>query len=74
MLPFAERLKEARNLKHVKQREMAEYLQIGLRSYQNYEGGQREPDFKTLVALADFLDVSTDYLLGRTNRQEPYPQ
>lgn len=74
MLPFAERLKEARNLNHVKQREMAEYLQIGLRSYQNYEGGQREPDFKTLVALADFLDVSTDYLLGRTNRQEPYPQ
>lgn len=74
MLPFAERLREARNLKHVKQREMAEYLQIGLRSYQNYEGGQREPDFKTLVALADLLDVSTDYLLGRTNRQEPYPQ
>ena len=74
MVPFAERLREVRHLKHVKQREMAEYLQIGLRSYQNYEGGQREPDFKTLVALADFLDVSTDYLLGRTDRQEPYPQ
>ena len=74
MVAVAERLREVRNLKHVKQREMAEYLQIGLRSYQNYEGGQREPDFKTLVALADFLDVSTDYLLGRTDRQEPYPQ
>lgn len=74
MVPFAERLREARNQKHIKQREMAEHLQIGLRSYQNYEGGQREPDFKTLVALADLLDVSADYLLGRTDRQEPYPR
>lgn len=74
MVTFADRLREARNLRHVKQREMAEYLQIGLRSYQNYEGGQREPDFKTLVALADFLDVSTDYLLGRTDQQESYSQ
>ena len=72
MVPFATRLQKARKQKHLKQREMAEYLQIGIRSYQNYEGGQREPDFKTLVALADLLDVSTDYLLGRTDEPKPY--
>ena len=64
MVPFAKRLQEARKRKHLKQREMAEHLQIGIRSYQNYEGGERRPDYETLVALAIYLDVTTDYLLG----------
>lgn len=70
MVPFAVRLREARNRKDLKQREMAEHLKIGIRSYQNYEGGQREPDFETLVALADLLGVSADYLLGRVDTPE----
>ena len=69
MVPFAERLKEARKRKRLMQKEVAEHLQIASHSYQNYEGGQRRPDFETLVALADYLDVTTDYLLGRT--EEP---
>lgn len=73
MVPFTDRLQKARKRKHLKQREVAEHLQIATRSYQNYEGGQREPDFETLVALADLLDVSTDYLLGRTDEPSPYP-
>ena len=64
MVPFATRLQEARKRKHLKQREMAEHLQIGIRSYQNYEGGERRPDYETLVTLATYLDVTTDYLLG----------
>ena len=67
MIPFTERLGEARKQKGLKQREMAEHLKIGVRSYQNYEGGQRRPDYETLVAIADLLDVTTDYLLGRTD-------
>ena len=70
MVPFTERLKKARKRKGLKQREVAEYLQIGLRSYQNYEGGQRRPDYETLVALADYFAVTTDYLLGRTDNPE----
>lgn len=69
MVPFAERLHESRKRKKLKQKEVAEYLEVAVRSYQNYEGGQRQPDFETLVALADLLDVTTDYLLGRT--EEP---
>lgn len=42
---------------------------MAVRTYQNYEGGQREPNFSTLIALADFFDVTTDYLLGRTDEQ-----
>lgn len=67
MVPFTEHLKEARKRKKLKQREMAEHLQIGMRTYQNYEGGQRRPDYETLVAIADYLEVSLDYLLGRTD-------
>lgn len=67
MVPFTKRLKEARKRKGLKQREVAEYLQIGARSYQNYEGGQRRPDYETLVSIADYFDVTTDYLLGRTD-------
>lgn len=47
---------------------MAEHFKIANRTYQNYEGGQRRPDFEMLVALADYLEVTTDYLLGRTDQ------
>lgn len=67
MVPFAERLKKARKQKRLTQREVAEYLGIATHSYQNYEGGQRQPDFETLVVIADYLEVTTDYLLGRTD-------
>ena len=67
MIKFSERIRELRQEKGVKQREMAELLGIQLRSYQNYEGGERRPDYEGLVALADYFDVTTDYLLGRTD-------
>lgn len=67
MVPFAERLKKARKQKRLTQREVAEYLGIATHSYQNYEGGQRQPDFEALVVIADYLEVTTDYLLGRAD-------
>lgn len=42
-------------------------LGIQLRSYQCYESGDRRPDYEKLVALADYFDVTTDYLLGRSD-------
>ena len=66
MVPIALRLKEARKQKGLKQKEVAAHIQMAAHSYQQYEGGQRRPDFETLVALADLFDVTTDYLLGRT--------
>nr|WP_278659121.1 helix-turn-helix transcriptional regulator [Ruthenibacterium lactatiformans] len=44
---------------------MADILGIGIRSYRAYESGDREPYFSTLVKIADYLDVSADYLLCR---------
>lgn len=67
MVPFPMRLKEARKRKKLMQKEMAEYLGMTPRSFQQYEGGKRRPDYETLVAIADYLNVTTDYLLGRTD-------
>lgn len=46
---------------------MAEYLEISQPSYIRYEKGTAEPTLEKLAALADFFDVSVDYLLGRAD-------
>ena len=67
MTLFSERLKKARKEKGFLQREIAEMLGVRQGSYTHWETGTREPNFKTLVSLAKYLSVSTDYLLGVTN-------
>lgn len=67
MTEFHTRLKEIRANSHMKQREVAEYLGMKLRSYQSYEIGQTQPPLKKLIALADYFDVTLDYLMGRTD-------
>ena len=69
MIKFAERLRELRREKGVTQLEMANFMGVKHRSYQNYEGGDRRPDYEKLVALADYFGVTTDYLLGRSDRR-----
>ncbi|MBQ8229801.1 MAG: helix-turn-helix transcriptional regulator [Clostridia bacterium] len=63
---FQERLIEQRKLNKVTQRQLAEYLQITQPSYIRYENGSAEPNLDKLVKIADYFDVSVDYLLGRT--------
>lgn len=60
-----ERLKELRKALKQTQNDVANYLGITVSAYGNYELGQREPDNATLAKLADYFDVSVDYLLGR---------
>ncbi len=50
-----------------KQKQLAEYLNVSQNTYSQYENGVIELTAPTLVKLADFYDVSVDYLLGRTN-------
>lgn len=67
MTLFSERSKKARKEKGFLQRELAEMLSVRQGSYTHWETGTREPNFKKLVSLAKYLNVSTDYLLGVTN-------
>lgn len=66
-IKFSERLKEVRKKKGLRQADVARHLGIEARSYQYYEGNRRRPDYEGLVALADLFEVTTDYLLGRTD-------
>lgn len=66
-MKLAERLRELRQKKGVTQTQVAEYLGLKLRAYQYYESGEHRPEYEKLMALADFFEVTTDYLLGRTD-------
>ena len=50
--------------------EMAQYLEIGLRAYQYYESATNYPNIPSLIKLADYFAVTTDYLLGRSQERE----
>lgn len=67
MAEFSQRLKEIRKASGKKQREVAEFLNIKLRTYQGYEMQETEPSIQKLIALADCFDVTLDYLVGRTD-------
>lgn len=56
------------------QSEMAEKLGIAKSTISMYENGKREPDFETLELIADFFNVDTDYLLGRTDKTTLLPE
>ncbi len=62
---FQKKLKEERKNCGYTQARIAELLGIKQPSYIRYENGTAEPSLETLVAIADILDVSVDYLLGR---------
>ena len=62
-------LREDRDLR---QRELAEVLHVSQNTYSQYENGVIELTAEKLVLLADFYEVSVDYLLGRTEKMEPY--
>lgn len=62
---FAERLNQTRKNKGFTAQYMADKLQTGIRNYRKYESGDAKPTLDGLVAIADILDVSTDFLLCR---------
>jgi len=66
---FHERLKELRKKKGVTQKAVAEHLGMVEQAYQKYEYGKHEPNHETTIKLADFFDVSLDYLMGRSDNR-----
>lgn len=60
-MTFCERIQELKTKSNKLQKDVAKDIQISLRAYQYYERGEREPNMSTLIALADYFDVSIDY-------------
>jgi transcriptional regulator with XRE-family HTH domain len=67
---FAKRLKMLRKEKGLKQIDMAAMLNVTDRHYQRMEYGKVNVPALTLIALADYFDVSLDYLVGRSDDPE----
>lgn len=67
ILDLSVRLKELRLEKRLQQDQLAALVILEKSSISMYENDMRQPSFKTLVRLADVLNVTTDFLLGRTS-------
>lgn len=61
------KLKKARQENGKTQKEIADYLNIKQNTYSQYENEKRQIPIEILIRLADYYDVSVDYLLGRTD-------
>ena len=66
---FADRIRILRSERNLTQAEVAREVELSPRGYQDLELG-RKPKYDTLLRLADFFDVSVDWLMGRTQRRE----
>lgn len=64
---FSQRLKLLRKEKHKTQQDMADFLKIQRSTYGEYERGRIMPPYDKIKKLADYLEVSVDYLMGTTN-------
>lgn len=67
---YFQRLKDLREDKDLVQKEVADVLGIDQRVYSNYETGKREIPCRHVIKLARYYAVSTDYILGLTNKSE----
>ena len=66
---LSERLKSLRLEAKITQKEISNKLEIGQGTYARYEKGDRKPTGEILNKLANFFNVSTDYLLGNTDNK-----
>ena len=68
------RIRDLREDKDLKQKDVADHLMCDQSLYSKYERGERLLPLEYADKLADYYGVSVDYLLGRTNVKTPYPR
>ena len=68
------RIRDLREDHDLKQKQVADYLMCDQSLYSKYERGERPFPLEYADKLADYYHVSVDYILGRTNKKEPYPK
>ena len=68
------RIRDLREDRDLKQKQVADYLLCDQSLYSKYERGERPLPLDYADKLADLYGVSVDYLLGRTNVEKPYPK
>lgn len=73
IMSFGDRLVILRKSNGLTRKALAEKFSISYSALSNYENNERFPDQEMLIKIADFFDVSVDYLLGRTNIKKAMP-
>jgi len=73
MTTFGARLKKERESRDLSQQELANRLNLSQSSIAYYEKDKKQPPQNTLAKIADFFEVSVDYLLGRTDARDKQP-
>ena len=71
---YQNRLRNLREDKDLKQKDLAELLKVHQTTYSDYELGRLNVPVSALHILADYYGVSVDYLMDRTDIKEPYPR
>lgn len=69
MNTLGDRLRELRNELNLEQKELAKYLNVHKGTVSNWENNKRSPDKEMLSKIASYFNVTTDYLLGRTDEK-----
>lgn len=69
-MTFAECLQELREDRNISRKELAAFLNISVSTLGMYEQGRREPNIDMLIKLADYFNVSLDFLVGRSANNE----
>ena len=65
-----QRIQDLRTDADMSQKQLSEILHISQRSYSHYETGSRNIPVELLIRLANYYDISVDYLVGRTDKKE----
>lgn len=68
------RLRDLREDHDLTQTKVAKFLNMSQTEYSKYETGENDIPTQVLIALAEYYQTSVDYLLGRTDCREPYPE
>lgn len=68
---LGDRLRELRERRDIKQVQISAYLEIGQNTYSRWENNERKPDYETLIKIAEYYNVSIDYLLEHKLKDEP---
>lgn len=80
MMTISDRIRELRRTRGISQEELAAQIGVSRQAVSKWESGQSVPDLDRVIALSDYFDVTTDYLLkgiqppaasGTSSRQQP---
>lgn len=71
---YYERIRELREDNSLTQQKIADFLNVGQRTYSDYESGKTRIPIDSILKLAQLYDVSVDYITGASNHKTKYPK